>query len=150
MAVSEEMKRLLGQRISMREAHYIGRTCLGKIDENLRGKIELTKGPLEDGFSRIQVSVLERTSGLVDQMTFLIGDVTGLKQDMDNNKLVYPMLSTYENRSSWNCDMTEEDCQNIAESINGYLELFQSEELHQGQQEQEMEQPGALPAILIT
>ena len=143
MAVSEEMKRLLGQRISMREAHYIGRTCLGKIDESLRGKIELTKGPLENGFSRIQVSVLERTSGLVDQMTFLIRDVTGLKR-------VYPMLSTYENRSNWNCDMTEEDCQKIAEAINGYLELFQSEDLHQGQQEQEMDQSGALPAILIT
>ena len=150
MAVSEEMKRLLGQRISMREAHYIGRTCLGKIDESLRGKIELTKGPLENGFSRIQVSVLERTSGLVDQMTFLIRDVTGLKREVDDNKQVYPMLSTYENRSNWNCDMTEEDCQKIAEAINGYLELFQSEDLHQGQQEQEMDQSGALPAILIT
>ena len=150
MAVSEEMKRLLGQRISMREAHYIGRTCLGKIDESLRGKIELTKGPLENGFSRIQVSVLERTSGLVDQMTFLIRDVTGLKREVDDNKLVYPMLSTYENRSNWNCDMTEEDCQKIAEAINGYLELFQSEDLHQGQQEQEMDQSGALQAILIT
>lgn len=53
MAVSEELKRLLEQRISMWEAHYIGRTCLGKIDESLRGKIELTKGPLENGFSRI-------------------------------------------------------------------------------------------------
>lgn len=149
VAVTEEMKKILDNRISMRETHYIGRTCLGKIDENLRGKIELTKGPLESGFSRIQVSVLERTNGLVDQMTFLIGDVTGFKPDRDCDKLVYPVLSTYENRSSWNCDMTEEDCQGIAEAVNGYLELFQSEELHQGQQGQEMEQPGALPSNLI-
>ena len=93
MSVEEEIKKILENKISMREVRYIGRTCFGKIDENLRGKIELTKGPLENRFSRIQISVLERTNGLVDQMTFLISDVTGLKQDMDHDKLVYPALS---------------------------------------------------------
>lgn len=146
MAVAEEIKKILENKISMREVRYIGRTCFGKIDENLRGKIELTKGPLENGFSRIQISVLERTNGLVDQMTFLISDVTGLKQDMDHDKLVYPVLSTYEDWSGWNCNMTEGDYQNIAEAINGYLELFQSEELHQGQ---EIELPGTLPSNII-
>ncbi len=43
--------------------------------------------------------------------------------------------------------MTEEDYRNIAEAINGYLELFQSEELHQGQ---EIEMPGTLPSNIIS
>ena len=134
MTVSEEIKNMLDGRISMREMRFIGRTCIGKIDSSLRGKIELAKRPMESGFTRIQISVLDRVEGMVDQMTFLIGDVTGLKQDKSHDKMVYPLLSTFEIESWWNCEMTEDDYQSIAEAINGYLELFQSEKQCYGQE----------------
>ena len=50
--------------------------------------------------------------------------------------------------------MEEADYQKIAEAVNGYLSLFQSEELVQGQKEDESQgqevQPGALPSNILT
>lgn len=47
----------------------------------------------------------------------------------------------------------EADYQKIAEAVNGYLSLFQSEELVQGQKEGESQgqvQAGALPGNILT
>ena len=40
---------------------------------------------MDSGYTRLTVSVLERTNGLVDQMKFLISDVTGLKQETEGD-----------------------------------------------------------------
>lgn len=143
--VSEELKKMFDGRIALQDMHYVGKACYGKLEENLRGKLELELGFLAGGYSRISVSVLERTSGLVDQMKFLISDVTGLKVGADGRP-VCPALSSYEDSSQWNCEMGEADYQKIAAAVNGYLSLFQSEELVHGQEEQ----VGALPGNVLT
>lgn len=39
--VSEELKKMFEGRIAMQDMHYVGKACYGRLDENLRGKIEL-------------------------------------------------------------------------------------------------------------
>lgn len=50
--------------------------------------------------------------------------------------------------------MGEADYEKLAEAVNGYLEMFQSEELVQGQKEGEAQgqevQSGALPGNILT
>lgn len=141
-------------RIAMQDMNYVGKACYGRLDENLRGKIELGQGFLDSGYTRLTVSVLERTNGLVDQMKFLISDVTDLKQENDGERMAGPELSSYKDSVWWNCKMEETDYQKIAEAVNGYLSLFQSEELVQGQKEGESqgqnEQVGVLPSNILT
>ena len=152
--VSEELKKMFEGRIAMQDMHYVGKACYGRLEENLRGKIELGQGFLDSGYTRLTVSVLERTNGLVDQMKFLISDVTGLKQETEGERMIGPELSSYKDSVWWNCEMEEADYQKIAEAVNGYLSLFQSEELVQGQKEGESqrqnEQAGALPGNILT
>lgn len=152
--VSEELKKMFEGRIAMQDMHYVGKACYGRLDENLRGKIELGQGLLDSGYTRLTVSVLERTNGLVDQMKFLISDVTGFKKEADGERMVGPELNSYEDSIWWNCEIGEADYQKIAEAVNGYLSLFQSEELVQGQKEGESqtqdEQVGALPGNILT
>ena len=109
---------------------------------------------MDSGYTRLTVSVLERTNGLVDQMKFLISDVTGLKQETEGERMAGPELRSYKDSVWWNCEMEEEDYQKIAEAVNGYLSLFQSEELVQGQKEGESqgqnEQVGVLPSNILT
>ena len=112
------------------------------------------QGFLDSGYTRLTVSVLERTNGLVDQMKFLISDVTGLKQETEGERMTGPELSSYKDSVWWNCEIDDADYQKIAEAVNGYLSLFQSEELVQGQKEGESqrqnEQAGALPGNILT
>ena len=87
-------------------------------------------------------------------MKFLISDVTGLKQETEGERMAGPELRSYKDSVWWNCEMEEEDYQKIAEVVNGYLSLFQSEELIQGQKEDESQgqevQLGALPSNILT
>ena len=133
--VSEELKKMFEGRIAMQDMHYVGKACYGRLEENLRGKIELGQGFMDSGYARLTVSVLERTNGLVDQMA-------------------WPELRSYKDYVWWNCEMEEADYQKIAEAVNGYLSLFQAEELVQGQKEGESqgqnEQVGALPGNILT
>ena len=46
----------------------------GRLDENLRGEDQAGTKFLDSGYTRLTVSLLERTNGLVDQMKFLISD----------------------------------------------------------------------------
>lgn len=154
MVTSEELKKMFEDRIALQEVRYVGKTCFGRLEGELRGKVELVRGPMDLGFSRIYVSVLERTSGLVDQMKFLISDVTGLKKGLYENRFLSPEFQVYDHEGSWNCEMGEADYEKLAEAINGYLEMFQSEELVQGQKEGEAQgqevQSGALPSNILT
>ena len=152
--ISEELKKMFEGRIEMQYIHYVGKACYGRLEENLRGKIELGQGFMDSGYTRLTVSVLERTNGLVDQMKFLISDVTGLKQETEGGRIAGPELRSYKDSVWWNCEMEEEDYQKIAEAVNGYLSLFQLEELVHEQQKGEVQvqevQEGALPSNILT
>lgn len=93
--VSEELKKMFEGRIEMQDMHYVGKACYGRLEENLRGKIELGQGFMDSGYTRLTVSVLERTNGLVDQMKFLISDVTGLKQETEGERLGGLMFTAF-------------------------------------------------------
>ena len=152
--ISEELKKMFEGRIEMQYIHYVGKACYGRLEENLRGKIELGQGFMDSGYTRLTVSVLERTNGLVDQMKFLISDVTGLKQETEGERMAGPELRSYKDSVWWNCEMEEADYQKIAEAVNGYLSLFQLEELVHEQQKGEVQvqevQGGALPSNILT
>lgn len=154
MVTSEELKRMFENRIALQEVRYVGRTCFGRLDGELRGKVELVRGPMDLGFTRMHVSVLERTRGLVDEMKFLISDVIGLKKGLYENRLLSPAFHIIDNEGSWNCEMGEADYEKLAEAVNGYLEMFQSEELVHEQKEGEAQgqevQSGALPSNILT
>ena len=78
----------------MQDMHYVGKACYGRLDENLRGKIELGQGFLDSGYTRLTVSVLERTKEIgilrslgarkkdithvFDAETFILGLCSGL------------------------------------------------------------------------
>ncbi|WP_373264854.1 hypothetical protein [Hungatella hathewayi] len=149
MVTSEELKKMFEGRIALQEVRYVGKTCFGRLEGELRGKVELERGPMDLGFSRIHVSVLERTSGLVDQMKFLISNVTGVKKGLYENRFLSLEFHVYDHEGSWNCEMGEADYEKLAEAINGYLEMFQSEEQIHGQNQEQAEAEGLSGQILL-
>ena len=47
--ISEELKKMFEGRIEMQDIHYVGKACYGRLEENLRGKIELGQGFMDSG-----------------------------------------------------------------------------------------------------
>lgn len=62
--------------------------------------MELVRGHMDLGFSRMHVSVLERTRGLVNEMKFLISDVIGLKKGLYENRWLSPAFHINDNEGS--------------------------------------------------
>ena len=62
----DELKRIFENRTCMSENRFVGRTCMGRIDRDLMGKIEFDRSPMDFEYSRLKVSVIERTRGIVD------------------------------------------------------------------------------------
>lgn len=127
----DELKRLFENRIAMRETKFFGRTCMGRIEDGLMGKIEFHNNSGRAFFPHLKVSVFERTNGMVDQMIFLMMDVIGEKQK--NGSAIIPALIHSEGKLVWNFEITEEDCKELVDAVNEYLEMFQSLEERQAQ-----------------
>ncbi|MBS6953759.1 MAG: hypothetical protein KH230_11060 [Enterocloster asparagiformis] len=127
----DELKRLFENRIAMRETKFFGRTCMGRIEDGLMGKIEFHNNSGRAFFPHLKVSVFERTNGMVDQMIFLMMDVIGEKQK--NGSATILALIHSEGKLVWNFDITEEDCKKLVDAVNEYLEMFQSLEERQAQ-----------------
>ena len=142
----DELKRIFENRTCMSENRFVGRTCMGRIDRDLMGKIEFDRSPMDFEYSRLKVSVIERTRGIVDQMTFLMSDVIGLKRS--DKKRVIPSFSVSGGAITWNCRITEDDRKKLAEAVNGYLEMFQSVE--EKQTEDQNLEVGVLPGNIIS
>lgn len=117
------LKQLFENRLSMSETRFVGRTCLGKIENDLMGKIEFSSFPQADFYAYLTISVLERTSGIVDQITFALSDVIGIKQV--NGTGTIPGLISQGEQLAWDFDITEADCHELAETVNRYFEMFQ-------------------------
>lgn len=114
-----EIREVFERELSMKDIHFIGRTCMGRIEGNLRGKIDILG-------ASIRISILDRTSGLVDEMRFLMSDVTGCMLNKEG-RYITPNLHFIDGTSWWNCSMEEQAYHKIADAINGYMEMFQSE-----------------------
>ncbi len=127
----DELKRLFENRIAMRETKFFGRTCMGRIEDGLMGKIEFHNNSGRAFFPHLKVSVFERTNGMVDQMIFLMMDVIGEKQK--NGSAIIPALIHSEGKLVWNFEIIEEDCKELVDAVNEYLEMFQSLEERQAQ-----------------
>ena len=67
----KELRDLFGSSTTLRDAHYCGRTCLAKLDEDLRVKLQFTTTGYADHYDAIKLAVINRTDGVVDQQLFL-------------------------------------------------------------------------------
>jgi type IV secretion system protein VirD4 len=74
-----ELHRMFGGNDIIHDPKIVGRTLLGKIDDDLRVKLQFVSTGIAKHYDAIQVSILNRTDGLVDRETMLFGDIIGVK-----------------------------------------------------------------------
>ena len=73
----KELRNLFGSSPMLRDAHYCGRTCLAKLDADLRVKLQFTTTGYADHYDAIKLAVINRTDGVVDQQLFRFSDIIG-------------------------------------------------------------------------
>ena len=95
----KELRNLFGSSPMLRDAHYCGRTCLAKLDEELRVKLQFTTTGYADHYDAIKLAVINRTDGVVDQQLFRFSDIIG-QQAVRAGTLSIPTFGTI--TAGWN------------------------------------------------
>lgn len=122
-----ELQRMFGGNDIIHDPKIVGRTLLGKLDDDLRVKLQFVSTEVHKHYDAIQVSILNRTDGLVDRETMLFGDIIGTKMTRSSDKVNPYMWEESISKAYWYTPLTISDKVQIADTVLGYVGMYQSE-----------------------
>lgn len=76
----QELQKLFADGKIISEPKFVGRSCTGKLDADLRVRVQFVTSGFADHYDAISVTVLNRTDGVVDRLRIRLRDVLGQKQ----------------------------------------------------------------------
>lgn len=113
------------------DARFCGRTMLGKLDDELRVKLQLISTYIANQYDAVQATIINRTEGAVDKQTFKFVDIIG-KQQRGNLSGISPHIWDDNDRARWYIPVTASEKAQIAETILGYVGMYQEEGMEMG------------------
>ena len=122
-----ELHRMFGGNDIIHDPKIVGRTLLGKIDDDLRVKLQFVSTEVHKHYDAIQVSILNRTDGLVDRETMLFGDIIGTKMTRSSDKVNPYMWEQSVDNAYWYTPVSISDKAQIADTVLDYVGMYQSE-----------------------
>ena len=122
----KELRDLFGSSTTLRDAHYCGRTCLAKLDEDLRVKLQFTTTGYVDHYDAIKLAVINRTDGVVDQQLFRFSDIID-QQHSPGMMSVTPQIWDDNGKPEWYRPISQEQRSQIANTILDYVGMYQGE-----------------------
>ena len=122
----KELRDLFGSSTTLRDAHYCGRTCLAKLDEDLRVKLQFTTTGYADHYDAIKLAVISRTDGVVDQQLFRFSDIID-QQHSPGMMSVTPQIWDDNGKPEWYRPISQEQRSQIANTILDYVGMYQGE-----------------------
>ena len=122
----KELRDLFGSSTTLRDAHYCGRTCLAKLDEDLRVKLQFTTTGYADHYDAIKLAVINRTDGVVDQQLFRFSDIID-QQHSPGMMSVTPQIWDDNGKPEWYRPISQEQRSQIANTILEYVGMYQGE-----------------------
>lgn len=122
-----ELQRMFGGNGIIHAPKIVGRTLLGKIDDDLRVKLQFVSTEVHKHYDAIQISILNRTEGVVDKETMLFGDIIGTKMTRSSDKVNPYMWEEGVGKAYWYTPVTASDKALIADTVLDYVGMYQSE-----------------------
>ena len=134
----QELRRMFDHDAVFPHTRFVGNACYGRLTDQIRVKICFQTGRIADQYDRLNVTLLNRNEGVIDNMVLKFQDIWGRKKVSNPNfrEGVFAHLWKDGNAVDWYVyHPTEADYQKLAGAVKTYLEVFQepAEELNQGQ-----------------
>lgn len=123
-----ELRLMFGNNCIIQDPKIVGRTLLGKIDDDLRVKLQFVSTGISKHYDAIQVSVINRTEGLVDRETMLFGDIIGQKNSLGSKVNPY-MWEESSHTAYWYTAVSVSEKAQIADAVLDYVGMYQSDEM---------------------
>ena len=124
-----ELRRMFGDAENISDAVFVGRTMLGKLDDELRVKAQFISTHIAKHYDAIQVSILNRTDGVVDKETLIFGDIIGQKMTRCSDKVNPYMWEESIGKAYWYTPISITEKAQIADTVLDYVGMYQEDSL---------------------
>ena len=124
-----ELRRMFGDAENISDAVFVGRTMLGKLDDELRVKAQFISTHIAKHYDAIQVSILNRTDGVVDKETMIFGDIIGQKMTRCSDKVNPYMWEESIGKAYWYTPISITEKAQIADTVLDYVGMYQEDSL---------------------
>lgn len=121
----QEMRKMFGDSPVIQDAQYCGRTLIGKVDDELRVKLQFITTGIADNYDSIRLKIINRTEGEVDTEVFRFTDILGTPNAP--SRPIYIWSNRGGDTNWYGYRPTEIDYDQISETINGYISMYQDE-----------------------
>lgn len=123
----KEMRMMFGNTNIIQNPKFVGRTMLGQLDDDLRVKLQFISTFVSKNYDAIQVSIINRTDGVVDKETMKFGDIIGLKNDPCGNKVHPYMWEQSDKAAYWYIPVSISDKAQISDAVLDYVGMYQDQ-----------------------
>ena len=124
-----ELRRMFGDAENISDAVFVGRTMLGKLDDELRVKAQFISTHIAKHYDAIQVSIFNRTDGVVDKETMIFGDIIGQKMTRCSDKVNPYMWEESIGKAYWYTPISITEKAQIADTVLDYVGMYQEDSL---------------------
>lgn len=125
----KELRTMFGDTDIIHDAKFCGKTMLGKLDDELRIKLQLISTTLSRQNNAIRATIINRTDGVVDKQTFKFADIIGM-QKRKNLDEIEPHIWEYNGKPEWYIPVTASQKARIADTILEYVEMYQDKSMN--------------------
>ena len=118
-----ELRKIIKKSNIISDANFISNTCIFRLSDIVTGKIEIAENGTKDNYSILRISLINRTSGIIDTQKIHFSDIIG-KIAM-NGQNIRPYIWVCRDEIEWyGFTPTNEHYTKIELSIDSYLSMF--------------------------
>ncbi len=122
----QEMRQMFGNSDVFYDPKFVGKTMLAKLDGDLRIKLQFVSSHISNHYDTVQMTIINRTDGVVDKQNFKFSDIIGLYVRPGSRPQDYHMWE-YDNNPAWYTPITPANKSRIVDVVLGYVSMYKSE-----------------------
>lgn len=124
------LRDLFGKSEDLKDIKYTGRTCLARLDKDLRVKLQFVTTGTAGNYTAICASIINRTDGVVDKQTFRFRDMVPARQGSQAFGLQYPYIWEYNGNPEWyGQPLSSKEKQLVRDSILDYVGMYMEQDM---------------------
>lgn len=129
------LRDLFGKSEELKDIKYTGRTCLARLDKDLRVKLQFVTTGTAGNYTAICASIINRTDGVVDKQTFRFRDMVPARSGSQAFGLQYPYIWEYNGNPEWyGQPLSTKEKQLVRDSILEYVEMYMEQDMEMPEQ----------------
>lgn len=129
------LRELFGNSELLQDIKYTGKTCLARLDKDLRVKLSFVDPSVACNYTAICASVINRKEGVVDKQIFRFRDMVPARPGQTTFGRDYPYIWIYDGKAEWyGQPLSAKEQQLVRNTILDYAEMYMDMEMSMSEQ----------------